>query len=383
MNQILATNNDKNDKNKNDEIVEDSSYDVNDSFEFDPISNDDDNNTNDYNNYSSDYSNDYSNDYSGSYSNDYSGGGKTPMDKKKIIIIFAICIAVFGIALVAIFASSASKKKKAKNVVIDKPVITIEEDGNNAKIIVTTNGTLAKVTYYWDRNDTNESNVQGNRYEESIKIPNGKNKLYVKAEDSTGQVAETTKEFRRDYDTSEPIIDIKEEGEGLFKIIATDETSMDYITYRWEDEEEETVVKVKNEGDTTIEETVDASRGKYKIYITAVDTSGNVATDDWSVQGALTPTIDVRRRGKKLRIKISHDKGFKKVEIYVNGEIEVYDEDSEDYDESLTVIERTYPLQEGENVVAIVATSLEWNEQLQEYTKKTYSGTTMYEPNEE
>ncbi len=374
MNQILATNNDNNDKKKKEEVIDNNSFESNDSYDLSNLNQDD-----------SSYipNNDYSNSYSDSYSDSYSNKEKTPMDKKKIIIIFAICIAVFGIALIAIFASSASKKKSQKNQVIAKPEIVIEEDGNNAKILITTNGTLSKVTYYWDRTDIKESNVSGNKFEESVVIPNGKNTLYVSAQDSTGQVTETTKEFRKDYDTSEPIIDIVQQGDGLFKIVATDETSMDYITYRWEDEEDDTVVKADNEGDTKIETTIDASRGIYKIYITAVDTSGNIATDSLSVQGALTPTIDVKRRGRKIRVKISHDKGFKQVEIYVNGEVEVYDENSPDYDENLTLIERSYKLQEGENVVAIVATSLEWDEQRQEYTKKTYSGTTVYEPQSE
>ena len=378
MNQILATNNDNN-KKKKEEVIENDSFESNDSFNLDDINQEENNSYTPHNN----YSNDYSTDYSSSYSTDYSNKEKKPLEKKKIITIFAICIAVFGIALIAIFASAASKNKNKKNQVIAKPEIVIEEDGNNAKIVVTTNGTLSKVTYYWDRTDIKESNVSGNKFEEITEIPNGKNTLYVSAQDSTGQITETTKDFRRDYDTKEPIIDYGQQGEGLLKIIATDETSMDYISYRWEDEEEETVIKVENEGDTKIETTVDASRGKNKIYITAVDTSGNIATDTINVQGALTPTIDVKRRGSKLKVKISHDKGFKKVEIYVNGEVEVYDEESPDYDENVTLIERSYPLQEGENVVAIVATSLEWDEQREEYTKKTYSGSTTYEPSTE
>lgn len=359
MNQILATNNNEKNKKENlrEEIEEDPIYNTEDTYDFNSL---------------------------GSYSeNNYSNKEKKPMNVKKIIIIFAILIAIFGIALVAIFMSSANKNKKQENVIIEKPVITIEEDGNNALITITTEGSLSKVTYYWDKNDIKELNVSGNKYEQSINIPNGKNTLYVKAQDSTGLLTETTKEFRRDFDEKEPIIEIESQGNGLIKITATDETSMDYITYRWEDEEEETKVKVENEGDTSIETVVDASRGKYKIYITAVDTSGNIATDSPSVQGALSPTIEVKRNGRKLKVKISHDKGFKKIEIYFNGEIDTYDEESEDYDEEQTLYEKTYLLKEGENEIAILATSLELNEQDQEYTQKSYHGTTTYEPDEE
>ena len=351
MNQILATNNNDDENNREQTVEQYSNYDSNDSYDF--------NSFND---------------------NDYSGGGKKPTDIKKIIIIFAILILVFGIAVVAVFATSASKKKKQDNQVIAKPVITIEENGKKALITITTEGSLSKVTYYWDKNEVEESNVSGNKYEQSVSIPNGKNTLYVKAEDSTGQVTETTKEFRRDFDEKEPIIKVEDQGNGLIKITATDETSMDYITYRWEDEEKETRIDVNNEGDTSVETIVDASRGKFKIYITAVDTTGNIATDSLSVQGALNPTIEVKRKGKKLKVKISHDQGFKKVEILFNGELETYDEESEDYSEDLTLLERTYILQEGENEIAILATSLEWDEEHQEYTQKPYYGVTTYEP---
>ena len=352
MNQILATNNGEGNDNKKQNEIEEN---FNGGYDF----------------------NEY--EENNSMFNDYSNKQKKPFNSKKIIIIFAALILIFGIAIIAVFAGSG-KKNNEPEVLIAAPKIKIEEDGDNVEIIITTEGMLSKVTYYWDKNDINESNVSGSKYEEIISIPNGKNTLYVKAEDSTGQIAETSKKFDRDFDEKEPIIKTEDQGNGLIKITATDETSMAYITYRWEDEEEETRVEPEMEGDTSIETVVDASRGKYKIYITAVDTSGNIATDNPSIQGALNPTIQVKRNGRKLKVKISHDNGFKKIEIYFNGEVTTYDEESEDYDENLTLYEKTYELQEGENEIAILATSLEWDEQHQEYTQKSYYGTTTYEP---
>ncbi len=356
MNQILATgNNDEKDVNQSE---------------------------NKYNNYSENNITDgFDFDVSNSYQkNNYSSNRNDKTNIKKIIIIFAICIAVFGIALIAVSVISSGKKKSNKTVVVEKPKIKIEEDGNNVKIAVTSDGELSKITYYWETNDVKEINVTGKQYEASIEIPNGESELVVKAIDTTGQETENTKKFLRDYDEKEPIIKAEAYGTGQIKIIATDETSMDYISYKWGDGEE-TVVNAEFEGDATIEAIIDVQRGTNKLYITAVDTTGNVAYSTPNFQGALTPTISVKKSGKKIKVTVSHDKGIKSVEMYVNGEITTYDETSEEYDKEKTTVEFSFNMKEGENKVAIVATSLEWDEENEEYTKKTYSGVTTYEPN--
>ena len=353
MNQILSTGNNENNREEQ-EFMENENYDINNSYDFNSLNSEEE--------------------------NPYNRRQKEPMSTKKIIIIFAICIAVFAIALIAVFALSLGKKNEPE-IAVAEPEIVIEEEGNKVKILVTTEGELSKITYYWDENDVTEVNASGKSYENLIKIPNGRTELYVMAEDSTGQISETTKNFARDFDEREPKIKATPYGTGQIKIVATDETSMSYISYRWEDEEEETIQEVENEGDKEITVIIDATRGTNKLYITAVDTSENEATYTPNFQGALSPTIDVKKtKSGKLKIKVSHDKGFKKIEIYVNGEIETYDEESEDYDETQTVIEKMYDMQEGENVVIVVATSLEWDEEHEEYTQKVYSGTTEYEP---
>ena len=357
MNQILATGNNNDNNKRSKEIKEEDYNPISEGYDFNSLNSYEEKN---YNNKTS--------------SN----------NTKKIIIIFAICIAILGLALIGVFGYSKLKNnKKQDKKVTSAPVIAIEEEGNNAKITVKAEGTSFKVTYYWDDEENAvKTETANNKYENLLEIPNGNTTLYVKVENENGQTSESNKSFVRDYDVREPkISDPEQYGIGQLKIVATDETAMDSIKYKWEDDEEEQEEKVKNEGDKEIEVIIDANRGNKKLYITATDTSGNEATKTANIQGALNPTIEVKKtKSGKLKIKVSHDKGFKKVEIYVNGEITTYDEESEDYDKELTLIEKTYNMQEGENVVAIVATSLEWDEEHKEYTHKEFYSSTEYNP---
>lgn len=350
MNQILATNNDENNKKDKKSIKQEKNFSNNNSFDFNTL-------------------NSYSN-------NDSYGKTGNSKDFRKIVIIFAIAIAIFGVVLIGVYANKVMKEKKASKVVVAKPEVLIEENGDKANLLVSSAGGLNKVRYYWDKNDIKEVNVNsGTKYEVAIDIPNGENILYIEATDIQGQTTEVNKKFSRDGDVAEPQITTEDIGEGKVVITAIDETSMDYVKYKWTDGEEEKI-KVENEGDQTIEVIADVPRGENKLYITAVDTSGNETTEEQRVTGVLKPTIDVKKGGKKLRITVSHDKGFKRIEIYVNGEITIYNEDSEDYDETKTTMEYTFELKEGKNKVVILAESLE--EANGQYSYNVYKGSTTY-----
>lgn len=353
MNQILATNNEGN--NKREKTVKQEKQFKTDAFDLNSL-----------------------NTYADDPISKKSGNG--PIDTKKIIIIFAIAIIIFGIILVGVFIAKTYKEKNSVATVAKKPEILIEENGDKADVSISSEIGLNKVTYYWNENDIQEANGNSTKiYEKAIDIPNGSNTLYVKAIDNNGQITEANKQFTRDGDGSEPVISTSAVGTGQIKITSTDDTSMAYIIYNWEDGEE-TRIDVKNEGDITIETTIDVKRGDNTLYIKAVDTSGNEAHEEKICQGVLKPTIYVTKKGTKLYMKVSHDKGLKKIEYSINGQQFVYDENAADYDATKTNVEYTFSLKEGENVVGIIATSLEQSAD-GEYTKETYVGKCNYTPN--
>lgn len=56
---------------------------------------------------------------------------------------------------------------------------------------------------------------------------------------------------------------------------------------------------------------------------------------------------------------MTHDKGFEKIEFYLNGQIFNYDKDLSGYDPTRQEVGYAFNLQEGENIIIIVATSTE------------------------
>jgi hypothetical protein len=354
MNQILATSN-NNDNTKAEKTVKPEKQFVNnDSFDFNSLN---------------------------TYSDDLGDKKSAKTDNKKIIIIFAIAIAVFGIILVAVAAANINKNKQTNVAASKKPEVTITEDGEQAKIAVTSQIGLNKITYYWDENNIQEANGNSSKeYNQSVDIPNGSSKLVVKAIDNNGQITEASKDFQKDGDSAEPVIEKPQDlGNGKVKIVAKDETSLSYITYKWEDGEEKKV-EAQNEGDTTIEVEIDAARGDQKLYITAVDTSGNEANEEFTVKGVINPTIEFKKNGGIVYVRVSHDSGIKEVVFTLNGEeIYKYNESSQEYDATNKAPDFNINLKEGDNIITVTATSLEQGND-GEYTQTTESRQCTYTP---
>lgn len=292
-------------------------------------------------------------------------------DFKKIIKIFGIVILIFGAVLVGIYAyklmNSAKKTKLAK------PEIVLEQLDEEATITVKSEAGISQITYYWDDNEQTEKSLNGSsEYSEAIEIPKGENILTVKVVDRNGQESETTKEYLGIRDTEKPVIDV----DGT-KVIVTDETELAYVTYKWEDEADDTIVKIEaepKEGEEIakeIEIQVTAKKGTNTLIITAVDVAGNTEVCKKIYVGTTDPEIEVYRDGEKLYLKITHELGFKKVEFSVNGKTLTYDQNISGYDATKQELFYYFDLIEGRNEVVITATS-------NEDTIKTYAGQCEY-----
>lgn len=293
-------------------------------------------------------------------------------DLKKIIKIFGITILIFGAALIGVY----SYKIFNNNNKITKPEIILGEIEENAKIIAKAEAGISRIIYYWDNNDQVEKSLNGTtEYEEIVSIPNGENTLTVKIIDKNGQTIEANNTYIGIKDTEKPKIEVASEDKT--KIIVTDETELAYVTYKWEGEDDENLVKVEaepEEGETVakkIEIDVIAKEGTNILEITAVDTAGNIETLRKTYKGVKDPEIEVYREGEKLYLRITHELGFKKVEFSVNGKNVVYDQNLSIYDATKQELFYYFDLIEGKNEVIITATS-------NEDTTKTYAGQCQY-----
>lgn len=291
---------------------------------------------------------------------------------RKIIIFFVIAILVFAIAIISVYAYKIHKSKNKEGQGAIKPELYLEEIDNKLKIIAKSQIGINKIIYSWNNEDQVEMAMNGRTsYEETIDILEGSNTISVKVIDINNQETETSRSFTIEV-TNKPIIETEIGQDAKLKITASSpvNTPMAYITYKWNDEEEVTV-RNENEENSIMETIIDVKRGENLLTITAINSDGTSETITKKFNGVNNPIIEVTKNNDKLNMKISHDMGFKKIEFYLNGVTYTYDENFSGYDSTKKDVEYVFNLQNGENVIIIVATSTEG-------TQSTYQGKCDY-----
>ena len=293
----------------------------------------------------------------------------TPIDTKKIIIFFAIAIGVLGIAIVSIFAARAMKKRgSSSGGNASKPQVAITYDEDNAddfiSVSLKSDVGIEKITYTWDNDVPVTENLGGRpSYDLKIDIPIGATSIQVEVTDVNGQTTSSTQSVVPSTSSEKPVIKpvvIEGEDGKQLKIVATSGVPIKYITYKWNDEEE---VRIDaEEEDTTFETIIELRIGNNDIALTVVDNNNNKGTYKSPIVTKNDPIIDVTRNEDRLYLKVSHEKGLKKIEYDVNGETYVYDEKYSAYDPAQKEVEFSFAMEEGENTVVITAISNEETE---------------------
>lgn len=295
-------------------------------------------------------------------------------DLRKIILFFAVVIIIFGLAIAGVYAYKLYKNSNPEEKTAGNPQISLEIAENECVIKVKSEIGLDKIIYTWNDEEPEEMTLNGRTSQDlGIDIPEGNNVLRVEAIDLNGQKTETEREFTGGSGSTQagPNIEIIAlEKEAKIQIKATDQAGMKYIAYRW-NEEEETTMQVANEGDITIETTIDVMRGTNRLTVRAVNSQDVETSDNQLFIGQNKPKFDVKPVGDELHIKVSHDMGFERVEFYVNGQIYKYNQDYSGYDPTAKELEFKFKLQEGENTLIILAVSTEQSEGV-------YEGKCMY-----
>ena len=240
----------------------------------------------------------------------------------KVVRVFAIILIVFAMALIAVVGyGMIANKKEANNATAQatKANIAVETQETQATIKVTHDKNIQKLVYSW--NTSSERTIKGtNKYlEEKIDIPAGDNTLHIKVVDENG--IETTHDEQisseQGVDIINPVIELSLDGKKL-KISATDETALDFLTYRWNEEQEETVYA--EEGSKEITTEIEIIKGKNDLTVVAVDTSNNTTTETKSFTGLTKPeiTVTLSEDGSSIDIKAVHESGIEAVSFNFN-----------------------------------------------------------------
>lgn len=270
--------------------------------------------------------------------------GNNPIEIEKIVRFFAIVMIIFGVIIISSSSYAMYKGIKTANTQA-KPTIYVEETSDTQlKLQITHSKPIQKATYNWNNQDSVELATNGKKkIEQTIEIPTGENTLNVYAVDKDGKEINYSKVYTRQGDIN---INFEVDGSQL-KITANGKDELSYLTYRWDDEQEEKV----DINSSQIEQSIDIPKGQHKLTVVVVDVNNKTQSKEQEVKGVTKPKLEVTTDGSaNFVINASDDEGIKRVEFIINET----DKRALDLDKVLPLDQRkefkySYPLHDGEN----------------------------------
>lgn len=248
---------------------------------------------------------------------------KQPNANKKVIginpivIFYAISIMLLGICLItgSVYAKDKINETVEANA---KPIldITKDETNNTLALKVTHIRGIKNITYKWNNGEITEINGNNQKIAQgTIPLIGGENVLEINITEENGQ----TVTYRNTYVISNiPEINLEAVSNGI-KVIITSEEEIEYMTYQWDNRDEEKV----EVGEEKYEGTITAPKGQHTLKITAVDVNGNKGTKKQTVVGDEAPTLTLtanRIDGKLVFvIDAEDDEEITEIEITHNG----------------------------------------------------------------
>ena len=274
-----------------------------------------------------------------------------PIAIESILKFFAIAILIFGIFMIGSgsYSMYISSQGDTSNT---KPTIQVEEneDGTQITLRVLHNKALAKVTYSWNNEEEIEIQTNNSRQvEQVIDVPTGDNILSIYAQDTNGQETSYQKAYSLEGDIT---IDLALSGSNI-KVTAIGKNELSYMTYRW-DEDEEQRVDINN---TEIEQDIEIPMGQHTLTVIVVDVNNTTQTKTQEVKGVTKPQLEVTTDGiENFTIKASDEEGIKRIEFIVNETDKYAINLNEVYAlEDRKEFEYQFPLQDGENKLEVTA----------------------------
>ncbi len=255
-------------------------------------------------------------------------------DIKKIVKVFSIIILIFGVALIGSGTFSIVNAIKYKNTPVEEeiaePTILAEKVSDAVvKISVKHQYTIEKVTYNWDDlSATTQKGVADQKSMEisNIGIPTGEHTLKVEVVDinSRKYIEEFPFTCEEGIDSIDPVADVVVQGRKI-EIVATDETELQYVTYKIGNDEEKTLYPKDDK--KRISEVLDWPYTEATlITVTAVDTSNNVNKYEHSIEMHERPKISFSANSdlSKIIVKITSpsDTPLTGAKVTLNGAVQ-------------------------------------------------------------
>lgn len=249
----------------------------------------------------------------------YTGNNKShgPASLKSILKFFSICLIILGVIFIGEGSYSLSYNNKSAKESIDDtaPVISFEQEENNAIVTITHNRGVSIVKYHW--NDEADTVVSGNSQSavilDTISIPYGINTLHVTAIDVNNKTTESSFEYAYDGIS----IELSVVDNMYMSITASDVTGLYYIKYKWNSGEEITAYP-EGEDNTTITQTTEIPTGLNTLSITAVNSENKTVTKTQDVKGVHPPKISVYIKDGYLIVTVTDEEGIASISHQTN-----------------------------------------------------------------
>lgn len=246
--------------------------------------------------------------------------GNGPIAIKNIVKFFAIVIIAFGIILIG-KGSYAIYKNIEINSGDNIPVVYMDRVNNTVVIKAEDNIEISKLIYSWNKGEETILLPNSKKVEEVVLLPNENSVLNVTIVDTKGKETKFMQEWNIEgTDIRKPEIEITtDEDIRKITIIARDETEINYLIYKWNEEEEIKINATENDK-LKIQETIDMILGENKLTVKAVDKNGNTETLEKTIIISSKPVIAIKQSNGKLAVTINDEVGIKKVTLNINGQ---------------------------------------------------------------
>lgn len=254
---------------------------------------------------------------------DTNNGSGNSNNTDNIVRVFAILLIIFALALIGVVVYRLNANKNDETEIVEQKTeanIEVEINDAQATIKVAHDKNIDKIIYSWNTSSERTIKGTGKYMEESIDVPAGENVLHIKVIDEVG--AETTYEedvtSEEGVDIINPVIDLSVTDEKKLKIVATDETSLDFITYRWNEEDEQQIYANEDSKEVTTE--IEILKGENDLTVVAVDKNNNITTETKTFTGLTKPEIKaiLSDDGKSVEIVATHENGIESVQYNFN-----------------------------------------------------------------
>ena len=277
-----------------------------------------------------------------------------PIEIKGIVKFFAITVIIFGTVFVGQGSYAIYRNiddRKPANI----PTVLISRKNDKAIVQVKSNIEISKIEYSWNNGENNAIPIGDTNAEEEITLLGYDSVLNLTVEDINGKKVKYQKQYMlTGVDITKPIVEVEtKDGNNNMVITAKDETAIAYMQYQWEGEEPVTIEADQN-NQKEIKKEVPLTVGTKKIKIIAEDKNGNIEESEKEIVTSTSkPKMTLRKDKQKISIEAEDKDVIQSILVNLNGK----EYKITDVNRKKVTVGYLY-LREGNNTISIEVTNI-------------------------